>query len=133
MCNCADSISRQELRAAILRARKLGRCTEELAALAMRIARGHIAKEKFSGYSEQDREDIVGAWALLFVRKWQRIDPEKNPHSYITTMVANCWRMHERTTQRRIRKESAKVEEEYQSRMDQVQRFIRNYERKIEE
>jgi DNA-directed RNA polymerase specialized sigma24 family protein len=99
----------------------------------MRIARGHIAKDKFSGYSQQDREDIVGAWALLLVRKWRRIDPDKNPHAYITTMVANCWRMHERGMQRRIRKESEKVEAEFQARMNQTQQFIRRYERDLGE
>lgn len=117
----------KELNAAIAEAKAAGRLTERLAVLGMRIARGCLSAEKFSGYSAADREDIFGAWTVSFVKNWQRLDSEGNPHAYITTMVANCWRMHERSAQRRLRRESAKAEAAYHEEMNRCSRFIRSY------
>lgn len=114
-----------ELNAAITEAKAAGRLTERLAVLGMQIARGCLSAEKFSGYPEADREDIFGAWTVSFVKNWHRLDPEGNPHAYITTMVANCWRMHERSTQRRLRKEHAQAEVAYAEEMENCARFIR--------
>lgn len=116
-----------ELNAAIAEAKAAGRLTERLAVLGMQIARGCLSAEKFSGYPAADREDIFGAWTLRFVKTWHRLDPEGNPHAYITTMVANCWRMHERSTQRRLRREHAKAEAAYHEEMGRCSRFIRSY------
>lgn len=116
-----------ELNVAIAEAKAAGRLTERLAVLGMQVARGYLRSEKFNGYPAVDLEDIFGAWTLRFVKSWRRLDPEGNPHAYITTMVANSWRMHERSAQRRIRRESAKADAVYHEEMDRCARFIRSY------
>lgn len=78
--------------------------------MTLAIVRGYLSRERFSGYSLQDREDIIGAWAVQFVKNWDRLDLEKNLHSYITTMAANAYRMFERGRSRRQRKIEAKGE-----------------------
>lgn len=116
-----------ELNAAIAEAKAAGRLTERLAVLGMQIARGYLSLVKFNDYSAEDLEDIFGAWTVSFVKNWHRLDPDGNPHAYITTMVANCWRMHERSTQRRLRREHAKADAAYHEEMDRCSRFIRSY------
>lgn len=103
-------VSRGELRQAVIRAKEGGELTEELAGMALAIVRGYLSRERFNGYSLQDREDIIGAWAVQFVKNWDRLDLEKNLHSYITTMAANAYRMFERGRSRRQRKIEAKGE-----------------------
>jgi len=99
--------------------------TNRLGRLGLEIARGYLSRDQFGGYSVQEKEDILGAWSVQFVKNWSNLDPEANPHSYITTIVRNCWRMYERSTQRRLRREHAKAEEAYFEQMNSISRFVR--------
>jgi DNA-directed RNA polymerase specialized sigma24 family protein len=114
-----------ELNVAIAEAQRAGRLTERLAVLGMQVARGYLSSEKFSGYSAADREDIFSAFTVSFVRGWQKLDPDGNPHAYLSTMAANCWRMHERSAKRRLRREHAKAEAAYAEETERLGRFIR--------
>ena len=100
-------ITREELADAVRDAQAKGELTEELAELAMRVAWQYLMREKFQGYSQQEKEDMLGDWAWIFVRRWDRIKADGNPFSYITSMVTNSWRTGERGRQRRIRKHEA--------------------------
>lgn len=116
-----------ELNAAVAEAQRVGRLTERLAVLGMQIARSYLSSEKFSGYSAAEREDIFGMWTLRFVRGWRKLDPERNPHSYITGSVRSAWMDFARSQSRRLRREHAKAESAYAEEMDRISRFIRNY------
>jgi DNA-directed RNA polymerase specialized sigma subunit len=124
-------VDRTELIAAVAGAHKRGILTERLAVLAMGIARGYLASEKFKGYSEADREDIFGAWTVRFVKTWSRLDPEKNCHAYITRGVELAWKDHARSTSRRLRREHAKAEAMLAEETDRIQRFVRSYEAEL--
>jgi hypothetical protein len=116
-------IPRADLRAALIDSAQSGRPTEGLARLAMRIARGHLARDEFSGYSHSEKDDILGMWTLRFMRGWSRIDPSKNPHAYISRSVKLTAMDYSRSNFRTVRREAAKAKDETAREMDRISRF----------
>lgn len=124
-------IDKTEFNAAVAEAKQRGILTERLATLGMQIARGYLSSEKFSHYSAADREDVLGAWTVLFVRKWEKMDPKKNCFSWITSTVRSAHFIWARSAARRAKRESKKAEDDYHYHMQQTKRYIRSYEAEI--
>lgn len=125
--------NKDELNAAVVRAQARGIATEELASLSMRIAQKYLLTDKFKGYSEEEREDILGMWTIRFMRDWTKLDPTKNCFSYITRSVTLAWKDYARSTARRLRREHANAEAAFYEERDRLSRFIRSYERELGE
>lgn len=64
-----------------------GYLTNEFATLAMEVARKQINKK--SRIPESVRLDALSDFSLKLVRKWEKLNPEKYPLSYINLMASN--------------------------------------------
>ena len=54
--------------------------------MAMDVAQGHIAKNHWSS-TYASKQDYLSGFCLRLVNKWMSLDPEKNIHSFLTTMA----------------------------------------------
>lgn len=120
------TVSKKELSDAVRQARELDRLTDRLSLIAMEIARGYLRSDKFKGYSEADREDIVGMFLIQLVRSWRRLDPEQNCHAYLTRSVTFAWMTFQRGNSRRIRRESVNAERLIHDREQEMVQIMKN-------
>jgi len=74
-----------DIKQLLLEALELEYCTNDLAIVAIDIAKKHINRRQ--DIPEAAREDALGRFTVKFVEKWQKIDPEKSPKSYIKSMA----------------------------------------------
>lgn len=124
-------IDPKDLKAAVNEALTKGILTEKLASMAMEIVRGYLARDKFRGYRRDEIEEIFGMWTVRFVQTWDRLNPNKNPHAFITGGAAFAYRDYCRRLARRIRREHANAEAAFAEETERIQRFIRSYEADI--
>lgn len=120
-------IPKAEITAAVTEARDLGRLTNRLSRIAMEIARGYLASDKFSGYSHADKQDITGMFCIRLVQTWQRLDPTQNCHAYLTRTANLAWKDFERSNSRRIRRETIGAEMILQHREDEMRDILRKH------
>lgn len=75
----------------VIRAKSLGRVTDELAHMLMMIAERYSRKSNFAGYSF--REDMVSAALVNLCNSALKFDPAKssNPFSFYTTAIHNSF------------------------------------------
>ena len=98
-------IPKADLAAAVTEAHKLGRLTDRLSRLALQIATGYLASDKFAGYSHADKQDVTGMFCIRLVQTWHRLDPTQNCHAYLTRAANLAWKDFERSNSRRLRRE----------------------------
>lgn len=120
-------IDQADLTAKVIEAKKSGVLTNELASIAMQIAKSYIFSDRKNSFTKEQREDILGKWTVLFVEKWERMDPERNCFSWIVSTVRSTQYVYTKSYQRRLEREHAKANDEYFERMDSVRNFIRKY------
>ena len=121
----------EELAKAIQRAKRLGRLTDELARLALSVAKIHFCKHRYRDVSSCDKDDLLGDYGLALAKHWEKLDAAKNPYSYLVTMAQNCGRMSSRGAYRRLRKISAKAEHDFIKENARVNQYIRAHEGRL--
>jgi hypothetical protein len=78
--------SNDELRAELEKSIEADQMTEEFARMVCGIALGHIHKHfKETQYLH---DDFMCAFHVAIVENWNKIDPNKNIHAYISRMVS---------------------------------------------
>lgn len=105
------AVCKKELAEAVLRAKEQNELTNELAILGLKIARLYLSQKAFSRYPREIIEDIISHWSLNFVRKWEKLNPEKNCFSWITYSVRSSHYVYMRSQSRRIAREERQKEE----------------------
>lgn len=120
-------IDQADLTSKVAEAKKTGVLTNDLASVAMEIARSYIFSNRKNSFTNEQREDILGKWSVLFVRKWQRMDPNQNCFSWIVSTAKSAQYVYAKSYQRRLAREHREAEDEYFERMDSIKNFIRKY------
>lgn len=84
-------VTNKQLLPEVLRAKELGRVTDELAKMFMMIAERYSRKSNFVGYSF--REDMVSVALINLCANGLKFKPERssNPFSFYTTMIHNSF------------------------------------------
>lgn len=77
---------KNDLKALLRECHDKGYLTNEFAVEALKIANIHIAKKDRS-YCHQIKEETIAHFSSKLVRKWNMLNPEKSPFSYINTMA----------------------------------------------
>lgn len=90
--------------------RREGRLTEDAAAEAIRIARGVLARRGDVPFAVRD--DVLGRFSEKLTEKWEQIDPDKYPKTYVQRMVWSCLMDRQRSFHRDLKKVSALSEAE---------------------
>lgn len=69
---------------------RLGYLTNEFATMAMDIAKKRINNHKNQNIPYSAREEAFSIFCFKLTTKWEKIDPEKYPGSYLNFMAHNC-------------------------------------------
>lgn len=75
------------LRREVIHAREIGELTDELAILAIEVARILYSSERYINCSWSIKEEFVSQFTLSLTRSWKRIDPIQNPKAYLQTLA----------------------------------------------
>lgn len=84
-------VTNAEMLQEVIRAKKLGKVTDELAKMFILITERYSKKSNFSGYSF--REDMVSVALINLCANGLKFDPERssNPFSFYTTVIHNSF------------------------------------------
>lgn len=82
-------IDNKELKNELSKCHSNGELSNEFSEMAIELAKTRFA-QRFPRMDKITYEDFLSEFLYVLVRKWQKIDPERNPRGFIYTVAARA-------------------------------------------